>query len=91
MGRRLLKFQADWCAPCHALDPLVEQLAKYHDLELARVDVDADPAMAASFEVRGLPTLVLMEDGVELARTTGARVIGALERELGLKALERAT
>ena len=89
MARRLVKFQADWCAPCHALDPLVERLAGYYDLPLERVDVDQDPVRAEQAGVRGLPTIVLYDGDEELARTTGARIFGALERELGLKALDR--
>lgn len=86
---RLVKFGAPWCAMCGVMDSLVAKLAEYHGLEVERVDVDEDPVEAERYGVRGLPTFVLLEDGEETGRTTGAKVFGALERELGLKALDR--
>ena len=87
---RLLKFGATWCAMCGVMEPLAAKLAEHHGLEVEKIDVDEDPVEAARRDVRGLPTFILLgEGGEELGRTTGAKVFGALERGLGLKALER--
>lgn len=89
MVRRLVKYGAEWCGMCHVVDPVVQKLSDLYGLELVRVEVDNDPEGAFERGIRALPTLVLEEDGEEVARTTGAKVIAALERELGLNPLER--
>ena len=71
----LIDFWAPWCAPCRALTPVLERIARdYADrLVLAKVNVDEEPAVAQRFQVRSIPTLVLAFEGRELARAAGAR------------------
>jgi len=89
-AKQLIKFEAAWCGPCRMWEPIVKKLADMYGLELVHVDVDEQPDVAEKADVRGLPTLVLMdEDGTETARTTGARIFAAAERDLGLKPLDR--
>ncbi len=61
----LIDFWAEWCAPCRRLTPVIEELAgEYGDrLLVAKVDVDANPSLAAKFEVRSIPTLLFMHNG----------------------------
>jgi putative thioredoxin len=61
----LVDFRADWCAPCKSLGPVLEKLVAEHagTLKLARVDVDAEQALAAMFGVQSLPTVMLVKDG----------------------------
>src|SRR5262245_59036462 len=69
----LLDFSAVWCAPCKALQPLVEKLAEDFrgQLRVGKIDIDDSPAVAARLGVRGAPTLIFFRNGQELARKLG--------------------
>lgn len=70
---RLLKFEADWCAPCKSLGSmLASTLPNYPHVKLEKIDVDMDPKTAEHFRVTSLPTLVVLDDqGSEITRTVG--------------------
>lgn len=74
----LVDFTAEWCAPCKNmdrttwLDPAVVEWVSKHAIAV-QVDVDADQATAARFEVRAMPTLMLMRDDAVLDRSMGGR------------------
>jgi putative thioredoxin len=61
----LVDFWAEWCGPCKQLGPLLEKLAAdYHGaFELAKVDVEAEQQLAAAFQIRSIPTVMLVKDG----------------------------
>jgi len=69
----LVDFWAAWCAPCRMLAPVLEDVARRRiDVRIAKVDTEAEPALAARFAIRSLPTLVLLLRGREIARLSGA-------------------
>lgn len=72
-GLTLVDFWAEWCAPCKALGPAIEQLAEeYHDkLTVAKVDIDANPNIPSKFGIRGIPTVILFRDGAQLDMFVG--------------------
>jgi thioredoxin 2 len=70
----LVDFWAPWCGPCKTMAPHFEQAASLLEpgVRLAKVDTEAEPALAARFAIRGIPTLVLLRGGREIARQSGA-------------------
>lgn len=70
----LVKFGADWCAPCKRIQPILEEIAgdwENEGLELWQVDVMNDPLSAEIMRVRSIPTLILFIKGKEVARLNG--------------------
>lgn len=70
----LLDFWAAWCGPCKTLGPVLEKLAEEYggSFVLGKIDVDREQELAAAFQVRGIPFVVLMEGGRPLDAFNGA-------------------
>ncbi|KDE59689.1 thioredoxin [Halostagnicola sp. A56] len=68
----LVDLYADWCGPCQMMNPVLERLAETTDAVIAKVDVDEHQQLAASFGVRGVPTLVVFNDGEQVEQQSGA-------------------
>ncbi len=84
-GLTVVDFWASWCGPCRAMAPQFERAAQLRpQYRFAKVDVDAQPALANKFAIRSIPTLMVLRDGEPLAAQSG--VIGA---EQLVEALDR--
>jgi thioredoxin len=80
----LVDFWAQWCGPCRAVAPVLEQIAveNVERLTVAKLDVDANPLTAQQYQVVSIPTLIVFKDGQAVARIVGARGKFALLSEL---------
>ena len=80
----LVDFWADWCAPCKIVAPIVEELAEEFDgkVKFAKLDVDSNPQSATNFGIRGIPTLLIFNDGQPVGQVVGAVRKSVLKRRL---------
>lgn len=70
----LVDFWAAWCAPCRMVAPTVEAIAEQYSesATVVKLNVEDNPATAAAYEIRGIPTLILFSGGKEVERVIGA-------------------
>ncbi len=61
----LVDFHAEWCGPCHVISPIIEEIAQDYAgrVNVRKVDVDENQGLAEQYGVRGIPTLLLFNDG----------------------------
>ena len=70
----LVDFYATWCGPCKMLSPVIEELSQEASgYSVGKVDVDEEPALAAQFNIKSVPTLMVFENGKVSAVSAGYR------------------
>lgn len=69
----LVDFFATWCGPCHAMSPILKELASEMDeqVKIVKIDVDRNPAVARHYGIQGVPTFMLFKDGKQLFQQAG--------------------
>ena len=70
----MVDFWAEWCGPCRAIAPVLEELSEDYDgkAHIVKINVDENGKLASDYQVHGIPCLVIFKDGKEVERVTGA-------------------
>ena len=72
----VVDFHAEWCGPCKAMAPALEEVSKEMKgtVKVVKVDVDQNPGITSKYAIRAMPTLLVFRDGKQIASHTGAMV-----------------
>lgn len=79
----ILYFTATWCQPCKMLSPVMESFAIKHEekVNVVKIDVDEVPDLAQKYDVRGVPSLLVVDAGEVKVKIVGAKPLPGLEKE----------
>ncbi len=70
----LIDFWAEWCGPCRMMAPVIHEIADERtDIKVGKIDVDAEPELAAAFRIESIPTLAVLKNGAVTAASVGVR------------------
>jgi len=75
--KQVLKFKASWCAPCKHLTQILTSVAT--EVAIEEVDIDQNPTLTQQYKIRGVPTMVMLQDDAEVKRFTGVKSKEELE------------
>ena len=80
----LVDFYADWCAPCKMMPPILKEVKDHYGdrLTILKIDVDKNPKVAAAYQIRGIPTLILFSENKVVWRTSGVMPAGQLKERI---------
>jgi thioredoxin 2 len=84
----LVDFYADWCGPCHMMAPTLDDFAKRQAgaVLVLKLDTEVNPKVASRFAIRGIPTLIVFQDGKERGRHVGVADLKTLAALAGVSA-----
>lgn len=76
----MVEFFAEWCGPCHVMEPMLEELRKELEgkAKIIRIDVDAEQALSQEYDILSIPTMVFYRDGKMVKQLIGLQSKGAL-------------
>jgi thioredoxin 1 len=82
----IVDFWAEWCGPCRAVSPILEQIAEERadEVRVVKVNIDEEPELQQRYGILSIPTILLFKGGEPAAAAIGAQPKRMLERSLGL-------
>ena len=87
LGNRpvLIDFFAEWCGPCKAMKPVLDNLKRElgDNVRIIKIDIDKNNALAASYNIQSVPTLILFKDNKIVWRASGARQMSEIKNIIG--------
>jgi len=80
----LVDFWAEWCGPCRAVGPILDQIAEQHGdkIEIVKLNVDENPQSAAAYQITSIPAMKVFQNGEVVKTIIGAKPKPALEADL---------
>ena len=80
----LVDFWAEWCGPCRAVSPILDQIAAENSdkLDIVKLNVDEHPALAAKYQITSIPAMKVFQKGEVVKTVIGAKPKPALEKDL---------
>ncbi|QTX03298.1 thioredoxin [Agromyces archimandritae] len=80
----LVDFWAEWCGPCRAVSPILDQIATEHadKLDIVKLNVDENPQLAMKYQITAIPAMKVFKDGEVVQTVIGAKPKPALEADL---------
>ena len=81
----LIDFFAEWCGPCKAMKPVLDNLKRElgANVRIIKIDIDKNNALAASYDIQSVPTLILFKENKIVWRASGARQMSEIKNIIG--------
>lgn len=74
--KKIIYFTASWCNPCKVMGPMLEQISS--NIPVDKIDVDSNRDLVSQYHIKSLPTLILLQNGVEIKRSIGSKSLSEL-------------
>lgn len=87
-GVAVVDFWAEWCGPCRAITPIIEELSKEYDgkATIGKVNVDENPEVSMKYNIRSIPTILILKNGEVVEKqvgiTTKQKLVDKIESHL---------
>ena len=80
----VIDFWAEWCGPCRMVGPIIEELAKEYDgkVIVGKLDVDANPEVSMKYQIRSIPTILILKDGEIIHKHVGVATKQSLVQKI---------
>lgn len=78
--KKVLYFTAIWCGPCKKTRPIIDEMIANNEANIEIVDADSQLDLVNKYEIRSIPTFILLKDDIEILRTFGAKTKNQLEQ-----------
>ena len=80
----MVDFWAEWCGPCRMVGPIIEELAKEYDgkVIVGKLDVDANPEVSMKYQIRSIPTILILKDGEIIHKHVGVATKQSLVQKI---------